>query len=131
MSLESTLKYMFKHALIQDAAYQSLLRRTRQSYHEQIASLFSSHFHEQMETHPEILAHHYLESGNSARAIDLLLKAGQLAVQHSANHEAIGHLDKALALLPEHGQDPHRELVIQRLRGTSLMAINWKCHKEE
>ena len=116
-------KYMFKHALIQDAAYQSLLRRTRQSYHEQIASLLSSHFHEQMETHPEILAHHYLESGNSSQAIHFLLKAGQLAVQHSANHEAVGHLDKALALLLEHGQDPHRELVIQRLRGTSLMAI--------
>jgi class 3 adenylate cyclase/predicted ATPase len=115
-------KYMFKHALIQDAAYQSLLKRTRQHYHTEVAALLSNRFAETVETQPEILAHHYTEAGDNGQAVDSWQQAGQLALQRSANHEAIGHLSKGLALLPEGEQHAGRELAMQRLLGTALMA---------
>ena len=115
-------KYMFKHALIQDAAYQSLLRRTRQHYHREVASLLSSQFVETVETSPEILAHHYTEAGDNDQAIDYWLRAGQLALQRSANHEAIGHLNKGLSLLPEGTPNAAQELGLQRALGTAYMA---------
>ena len=61
--------YLFKHALIQDAAYQSLLRSTRQQYHQRIAQVLEAQFPETAETQPELLAHHYTEAGLSAQAI--------------------------------------------------------------
>ncbi len=61
--------YIFKHALIQDAAYQSLLRRTRQQYHQQIAQVLEARFPDLVETQPELVAHHYTEAGCPAQAI--------------------------------------------------------------
>src|SRR5206468_11526508 len=61
--------YLFKHALIQDAAYQSLLRSTRQQYHQRIAQVIEMRFPEICETQPELLAHHYTEAGVLAQAI--------------------------------------------------------------
>jgi predicted ATPase len=113
---------MFKHALIQDAAYQSLLKRTRQHYHTEVAALLSKQFAEAMDTNPEILAHHYSEAGDKDRAMDYWLRAGQMALQRSANHEAIGHLNKGLALLPEGDEKASQELAMQRLLGTAYMA---------
>ena len=55
--------YTFKHALLQDAAYQSLLRSTRQQYHQRIAQVLVAQFPETVETQPELLAHHYTEAG--------------------------------------------------------------------
>ena len=115
-------KYMFKHALIQDAAYQSLLKRTRQHYHREVAALLSNQFAEIVDAHPEILAHHYSEAGDKGQAIDNWLRAGQSALQRSANHEAIGHLNKGLALLPEGDEKASQELAMQRLLGTAFMA---------
>ena len=115
-------KYMFKHALIQDAAYQSLLKRTRQHYHGEVAALLSSQFAEVVAPHPEILAHHYSEAGDKRQAIDNWLRAGQLALQRSANHEAIGHLNKGLALVPESDVKASQELAMLRLLGTAYMA---------
>jgi len=115
-------KYMFKHALIQDAAYQSLLRRTRQHYHGEVAALLSSQFAETVETSPEILAHHYTEAGDNDLATDYWQQAGELALQRSANHEAIGHLNKGLSLLPEGMQAASKELAMQRALGTAFMA---------
>lgn len=115
-------KYMFKHALIQDAAYQSLLKRTRQQYHKEVAALLATGYAETVETRPEILAHHYTEAGDRGQAIDHWLRSGQLALQRSANHEAIGHLSRGLALLPEGDQNASQELAIQRLLGTAFMA---------
>ena len=66
--------YTFKHALIQDAAYQSLLRSTRQQYHQRIAQVLEAQFPELVETQPELLAHHYTEAG--CRAGHSLLAAG-------------------------------------------------------
>ena len=59
--------YLFKHALIQEAAYQSLLKRTRQQYHRQIAQVLETQFPETAETQPELLAHHYTEAGLNAQ----------------------------------------------------------------
>src|SRR5207302_4378021 len=61
--------YLFKHALIQEAAYQSLLRSTRQRHHQRIAQVLAARFSETVETQPEIVAHHYTEAGLSALAI--------------------------------------------------------------
>src|SRR5207344_3511868 len=61
--------YVFKHALIQDAAYESLLKSTRQQYHQRIAQVLESQFPETTETQPELLAHHYTEAGLAAPAV--------------------------------------------------------------
>ena len=81
--------YLFKHALIQDTAYQSLLKSKRQQYHQQIAQVLEEQFPETEETQPELLAHHYTEAGLIAQAIPYWQQAGQRAIQRSANVEAI------------------------------------------
>jgi predicted ATPase len=84
-------RYTFKHALIQDVAYQSLLRTTRRRYHRQIAQVLEERFPDTRETHPELLAHHYTEAGMAAQAVPYWQRAGQRAVEHSAYAEAIPH----------------------------------------
>jgi class 3 adenylate cyclase len=91
--------YTFKHALIRDAAYQSLLRSTRQQLHQRLAQGLAERFPETAETQPELLAHHYTEAGLSAPAVVYWQQAGQKAVERSANVEAISHLTKGLELL--------------------------------
>jgi predicted ATPase len=88
--------YTFKHALIQDAAYQSLLRSTRQQYHQRIAQVLEARFPETVETQPELVAHHYTEAGLGVQALDYWQRAGQCALERSAHAEAIGHLTKGL-----------------------------------
>src|SRR5258705_7296609 len=91
--------YVFKHALIQDAAYESLLKSTRQQYHQRIAQVLESQFPETAEAQPELLAHHYTEAGLIAQAVRYWHHAGQSAVQRSAHVEAISHLRQGLELL--------------------------------
>jgi predicted ATPase/class 3 adenylate cyclase len=118
-------RYVFRHALIQDAAYQSLLRSTRQQYHKHIAQTLAERFPEIKETQPELLAHHYTEAGLIAEAVPYWLQAGQRASRRSAHVEAVSHLTKGLELLatlpdgPEHVQ---QELRLQMALGTSLLA---------
>jgi predicted ATPase len=117
--------YTFKHALIQDAAYQSLLKRTRQHYHQQAATLLERQFPELVEAQPELLAHHHAEAGHAERAIVYLHKAGQRAALRSAHREVIAHMTRALELLETHPEIPDRavsELALQRLLGSALMA---------
>jgi predicted ATPase len=105
--------YRFKHALIQDAAYQSLLKSTRQRHHQHVAQVLEARFPELCETQPELLAHHYTEAGVVAQAISYWQRAGQRAVQRSANLEAISHLTKGLELLrtlPETPECSQQEL---------------------
>jgi predicted ATPase len=90
--------YVFKHALIQDAAYQSLLKSSRQQYHQQIAQVLEEQFAETKETQPELLAHHYTEAGLITQAIPYWQRAGQRAIQRSAHAEAVGHFTKGLEL---------------------------------
>ncbi|MEE8302239.1 MAG: hypothetical protein V3S24_07375, partial [Candidatus Tectomicrobia bacterium] len=116
--------YTFKHALIQDAAYQSLLRSTRQDYHQRIAQALAVQFPEVVETQPELLAHHYTEAGLGEQAIPYWQRAGQRAIERSANVEAISHLTKGLDLLqrlPASPEGVQQELTLQLALGSPLL----------
>jgi class 3 adenylate cyclase/predicted ATPase len=91
--------YRFKHALIQDAAYQSLLRSTRQLYHQRIAQVLEARFPEHCETQPELLAYHCTEAGLAEQAIGYWQRAGQHASDRSAHLEAVSHFTTGIELL--------------------------------
>jgi hypothetical protein len=96
--------YLFKHALIQDAAYQSLLKSTRQHYHQRIAQVLAAQSPEITATQPELLARHYTEAGLQAEALPYWHQAGQHAMARSAYAEALQHLTtglEVLAMVPE------------------------------
>jgi predicted ATPase len=119
-------RYRFKHALIQEAAYQSLLRSTRRQYHQQIVQVLEAKSPETCETHPELVAHHYTEAGLKAQAIPYWQRAGQLAIERSANVEALVHLTKGLELLhtlPDTLERSEQELTLQLALGTTLMVL--------
>jgi class 3 adenylate cyclase/predicted ATPase len=128
--------YVFKHALIQETAYQSLLKSKRQQYHQQIAAqVLEERFPEVKETQPELLAHHYTEAGLIAQAIPYWQSAGQKAIQRSANLEAIAHLTKALELLktlPDTPERAQQELMLRLPLGMSLMVTKgWAAPEVE
>jgi class 3 adenylate cyclase/predicted ATPase len=100
--------YLFKHALIQDTAYQSLLKSTRQHYHGQIAQVLAERFPETVESQPELVAHHYTEAGLVAQALPYWQQAGDRARQRSANAEAVSHLTRGLDLLKALPDTPER-----------------------
>ncbi|MGE0826384.1 MAG: hypothetical protein AB7G75_26715 [Candidatus Binatia bacterium] len=117
--------YFFKHALIQDTAYQSLLKSKRQQYHHQIAQVLEQQFSDTKENQPELLAHHYTEAGLTEQAIPYWQQAGERAAQRSANVEAITHLTTALELVKTLSDTPERtqqELLLQITLGGPLMA---------
>jgi class 3 adenylate cyclase/predicted ATPase len=91
--------YTFKHALVQDVAYASLLRGKRQQLHRAIAEALKAYFVDTVETQPELMAHHLEQAGLTEQAIDYLRRAGQRAIERSAITEAIRHLRRALELL--------------------------------
>jgi predicted ATPase len=116
--------YTFKHALIQDAAYESLLKSTRQHYHQRIALVLEAQFAETAEAQPELLAHHYTEAGLTEQAVHYWHYAGQSAIQRSAHMEAISHLTKGLELLqalPETHERIQREVDMLIALGASLL----------
>jgi predicted ATPase len=118
--------YIFKHALIQDAAYQSLLKSTRQQYHQRIAQILEAHFHEVCETQPELLAHHYTEAELLAQAVDAWQQAGLRADTRSAYAEAIAHFTRALDVLqtmPETPQHIQCAIELHTALGWSLQAV--------
>ena len=118
-------RYIFKHALVQDAAYQSLLKRTRQQYHRQVAELLESQFADMVDANPELIAHHHTEAGNAEEATGYWQRAGQKAVQRSANEEAISHFKKSLETLrtcPDTKDRDRKELALQTALGPPLMA---------
>src|SRR5262249_28261669 len=118
--------YVFKHALIQDAVYESLLRSTRQQYHLRIAQVLAEQFPEIAEAEPELLAHHYTEAGLIEQAVSYWRKAGQrAAMERSAHVEAIAHLRQGLtllAMLPETPERTQREVDMLIALGGSLIA---------
>jgi class 3 adenylate cyclase len=91
--------YTFKHVLVQDAAYQSLLKRTRQQYHQRIAQVLEERFPETTGAQPEVLAYHYTEAGLSARAVVYWQRAGQRAMALLAYEEAVKYYETALGAL--------------------------------
>jgi predicted ATPase len=117
--------YLFKHALIQEAAYQSLLRSTRQQHHQHIAQVLEARFPELCATQPELLAHHYTEAGLLVPAMPYWQQAGTRALQRSANVEAIAHVHRGLALLatlPDTLRRTQHELDFLTTLGPALMA---------
>jgi len=115
--------YLFKHALIQEAAYQSLLRSTRQYYHQRAARVLTEQFPETAETQPELIAHHYTEAACNERAIPYWQRAGQHAIERSAHVEAVAHLTQGLDVLmtlPDTPERTRHELALRLALGTSL-----------
>jgi class 3 adenylate cyclase/predicted ATPase len=101
--------YIFKHALFEDALYNSQVKGTRQQFHRRIAQAFEKHFPQLVETRPELLAHHFTEAGLPEQAADYWLKAGLRSRERSAEHEAIGHLTQGLAQVERLDPSPQRD----------------------
>ncbi len=126
-------RYLFKHALIQDAAYQSLLKRTRLQYHQQVAKLLEDRFPETASTQPELVAHHYTQANCPAQAIAYWHKAGMAAASKSANLEAIDQFRRGLALveaLSDMRERAERELDLQMALGPALFATKTYNHPD-
>lgn len=118
-------RYLFKHALIQEAAYASLLKSTRQRVHQQIARVLETRFPEVVATQPELVAHHCTEAGLNEQAIAYWQQAGQRALQRSAHVEAIAHLTQGLTVLTALPTTPEclqQELNFQIALGPALLA---------
>src|SRR6266404_6127744 len=100
--------YSFKHVLVRDAAYESLLRSRRQQLHGQIARALEQSFADIVASQPEIVAHHFTEAGLVEPAIDYWLKAGQQALSRSANAESVKHLRQGIELTQSQAPPPKR-----------------------
>ena len=117
--------YSFKHALVRDAAYATLIRAKRQRLHATIAAAIEQKFPEMAQGQPELLAYHHTEAGQAEAAIGYWLRAGQVEIARSATAEAIAHLTKGLELvvdLPEGLPRWQQELELQIALGVALMA---------
>ena len=115
--------YLFKHALVQEAAYGTMLRARRQELHARVAAMLEQHFADLVERQPELLAHHLTAASDTERAIDQWLKAGQHAAERSAHLEAIRHYERGIAAvtsLPEGPARDRREIELELARGLSL-----------
>jgi tetratricopeptide (TPR) repeat protein len=118
-------RYSFKHALLEDALYNTLVKTKRQQFHRQIAEVLEAQFPQTAETQPELLAHHFTEAAVGVKAIGYWLKAGLRSQERSANVEAIGHLTKGLSIVRAFAESPERdaqELEFLNPLGTTYMA---------
>jgi class 3 adenylate cyclase/predicted ATPase len=116
--------YTFRHALVHELAYQSLLKKTRQQYHHHISKTLQERFPEIIEESPEIMAHHCTEAGDYKEALKYWLEAGKKSIKRSAITDAIVHLNKALSVLkqlPESVGTVEYELSIQASLGLAYM----------
>jgi predicted ATPase len=122
----SDVEYVFKHALTQEVAYNSLLIERRKLLHERAGMALESMFAEQLDDHLDELAHHYGRSENVAKAVEYLGRAGQQTLQRSAYADAISSLSVAIDLLQKLPDSPERiqqELLLHLAFGPALMAI--------
>jgi len=118
--------YIFKHALIQETAYQSMLKNTRRQYHRNIAEVLVKQFPDLAAAQPEIIAHHYSEAGLRTEAISYWQQAGRRAMERFANQEAIAHLTRGLELLgdlPPNPENTRQELMLQLALGPPLSSL--------
>ncbi len=116
--------YTFKHALVEDALYNALMKGKRQQFHERIALALEARFTGTALTQPELLAHHFTEAGLAEAAIGYWLKAGLRSRERSAENEAIGQLTRGLALLGTLDESPERdarELELSGALGTAYL----------
>jgi predicted ATPase len=126
VGLSPQVLFAFKHALLRDAIYSSLLKSSRRQMHADIAAILDQHFQDVVETQPELLAHHYSEAGSHELAVRFWYKSGQRALAHSANVEAIAHFRKALEALANSPDTPERaglEIELQLALGIPLIAV--------
>ncbi len=108
--------YMFKHALVQDAAYESLLRSRRSEIHSKIAEVLENQFADRVANKPEWLAHHHTQAGHLRKAIPLWQRAGTLAVERVALKEAVAHFTKGLGLIEQLAPSQDRDSVELTIR---------------
>jgi class 3 adenylate cyclase/predicted ATPase len=116
--------YQFKHALVQDASYASLVRSRRQQLHGQIAKALEEQFPDVVASEPEVLAHHFAAAGLTERGVFYLQRAGQQASDRSANLEAVTHFNAGLELLKQLPDTParaHQELALHMGLGAALL----------
>jgi class 3 adenylate cyclase/predicted ATPase len=126
-------EYTFKHALVQDAAYSTLLRGRRQQLHARIAEILDADFSERVLNEPHVLARHYSEAGLPASAVGYWEKAGVRAAKRSANKEAVAHLRKGLELvagLPAGADRDARERHLLLALGPVLMTTHSSADPE-
>ena len=124
--------YRFRHALVQDAAYQSMLRSARSRWHGRIAQILEEGFSETAAGEPELLGHHYLLAGDLAAAERYWLAAARMAMARSANVEAIEHLEQALECLRQtlaSEERDRREMDLQILIAVPLAFVNGYAHQ--
>ncbi len=118
--------YVFKHALVQDAAYDSILKSKRQALHAQIADVLRGRFPDKVEKEPELLAHHYTAAGMALIAVPFWRQAGELALRRLALTESIAHIEKGLAVnqtLPESRARDEAELAMRTVLGAAWMGL--------
>ena len=118
-------RYIFRHALLEDALYNTLVKGTRQQFHRRIAEVLESRPLQTTKTQPELLAHHFTEAGLTDQAIGYWLKAGLRSRERSAEIEAISHLTRGQALLQTLADSPERdarELELLTPLGTAYIA---------
>src|SRR5215475_12308465 len=126
VGISPSVRFAFKHVLLRDAIYDSLLRSKRQHIHADIATILEHDFPELAENQPEVPAFHYQEAGNHQLAIRRWFESGQRALSHSANVEAIANFRRALQLLnalPETPERTKQEIDIQLALGIPLIAV--------
>jgi class 3 adenylate cyclase len=125
--------YSFKHALVQDAAYGTLLRSRRQQLHARIAQVLEERFPDIVESQPALLAHHFTEAGLTADAVDCRCRAARLAVAQSAHLEAIAEATmglEALAGLPDGPERRRQELDLQLALGRGFLIAKGEAAPE-
>ena len=118
-------RYLFKHALVQDTAYESLLDKTRRHYHERIGDAIERMFPDIVHSKPDLVAHHYSEARQMAKAVPYWLRAGHRATERSAHAESIQHLTRGLALLdtlPASRERDKQQLALVMSLGLPYMA---------
>ena len=118
--------YLFKHALVQDVAYGTLLRSRRQELHARVATVLDRYFADLVDRQPELLAHHLTAGGDLERAVAQWLRAGQYAAARLAHVEAIRHFERGIATLAALPASPARdewEIELQLARGLSLFTV--------
>jgi predicted ATPase/class 3 adenylate cyclase len=128
-----SVAYAFKHALVRDVAYESLLKSKRRQLHAEIAQVLERDFPQIVEVEPEVLAHHWAEAGTAVKAVFYGLKAGQRALARSATREAVAQLTIAQALLytqPDDNARHHSELDVQIALGAALTAAKGYAAEE-
>jgi predicted ATPase len=119
------IEYIFKHALTQEVAYNSLLIERRKLLHKRAGQALESMFADQLDDHLGELAHHYSRSDNPAKAVEYLGRAGQQAIKRSAYADAVSSLGAAIDLLqrlPDGPERIQRELFLQLAVGPALIA---------